>query len=262
MRAIKSPVSTQRCASILLLLMAPTTACSPDAGSDAARDAAPPPWAAREETGGDAGRSGTFTLSDGGEIPADRFASEVTSFSPGECAGFGLPAMPEVVLGPPVGAGGTQGSTDVVSLGRLGTIVLSFERNPIVDGAGADFVVFENAFYVGGNASSVYGEPAEVSVSDDGVIWKTFRCTTVAAPYDPTCAGIHPVFAGRTSGISPVDYPTCGGDAFNLADVGLARARFVRIHDIGSQTCDPDPKLRTTTNGFDLEACSSLKPGH
>ena len=54
--------------------------------------------------------------------------------------------MPDIVLGPPVGGGALAGSLDVVSLGFSGEIVLCFEPNAIVDGPGADFIVFENAF--------------------------------------------------------------------------------------------------------------------
>ena len=195
---------------------------------------------------------GGFPLPDGGVIAADRFVTGVVSFTPGDCAGFGATALPGIVEGPPVGAGSSAGSTDVVSLGVGGSIVLSFAPNAIVDGPGVDFVVFENAFYVGGNANVIYAEPAEVSVSDDGSTWQVYPCTATKAPYG-ACAGWHPVYSAPGDGISPVDYPTCGGDGFDLADLGVTHARYVRIRDMASETCPTDPSQKTNTLGFDLD---------
>ncbi len=197
--------------------------------------------------------AGNYPLPDGGGLRADRFVTSVVSFSPGDCAGFGVTSMPSVVEGPPEGGGSSQGSTDVVSLGRLGTIVLGFAPNAIVDGPGPDFVVFENAFWIAGNSNNVYAEPGEVSVSEDGVTWSTYPCTSLKPPYG-ACSGVHPVLSSTGSGISPIDFPACGGEAYDLADLGLKHARFVRIHDIGWQVCPTDPSKKMTTNGFDLDA--------
>jgi hypothetical protein len=116
--------------------------------------------------------------------------------------------MPEVALGPPVGGGCCQGSLDVVSLGNGGTIVVGFGGSAIVDGPGPDFVVFENAFET---ADTVFAEIASVEVSEDGMHWDAYPCTD--------------------AGPGPVDPSSSGGDAFDLADLGLARVRFVRITD-------------------------------
>ena len=115
---------------------------------------------------------GGFAGPDGSVLRADRFVTKVVSFTPGDCAGFGLPAMPGVVLGPPVGAGSAAGSLDVVSLGYSGEIVVSVDPNEIVNGPGVDFIVFENAFYAGGDPNKPTAELAEISVSDDGITWK------------------------------------------------------------------------------------------
>jgi hypothetical protein len=200
---------------------------------------------------------GGFLLPDGGVIAADRFVTGVVSFTPGDCAGFGATELPAIVEGPPVGAGTSQGSTDVVSLGVGGSIVLSFAPNGIVDGPGVDFVVFENAFYVGGNPNVIFAEPAEVSVSDDGASWHVYPCTATKAPYG-SCAGWHPVLSSPQDGISPVDYPACGGDGFDLADLGVTQARYVRIRDVGSETCPTDPSKKSNDLGFDLDAIAIL----
>jgi hypothetical protein len=215
-------------------------------------------------------------VTDGAPVPADApasgaaFVTGVVSFDPGECAGFNASALPGVVEGPPVGGGSDRGSTDVVSLGVGGSIVVSFAPDAIVDGPGPDFIVFENPFWVAGNSDDVYAEPGEVSVSDDGVTWQTFPCapapdpqsahgTGVAPPYG-ACAGWHVVWSSPTNGISPIDPAVAGGDAFDLADLGVTRARYVRIVDKTREAC-PETGPRPDTDGFDLDAVSIVHVG-
>lgn len=185
---------------------------------------------------------------------ADRFATRVVSFTPGACAGFGQAEMPAIVLGPPKGGGASKGSLDVVSLGKGGEIVLSFEPNAVIDGPGVDLIVFENAFYTGGDPNKPYVELAEVSVSEDGVTWATFPCTATAAPYGD-CAGWHPVLASGEGDISPLDPSRAGGDQYDLAAIGVKRARFVRIRDKTSQHCTSQGP---NTNGFDLDGIAAV----
>jgi hypothetical protein len=192
---------------------------------------------------------------DGGVIRADRFVTHVVSFSPGDCAGFGVPKMPGVVLGPPVGAGSLAGSLDVVSLGRLGEIVVSFEPNAIVDGPGPDLIVFENAFWAGGDPERPAADLGEISVSDDGVTWKAFACDPAAGgpPYGG-CAGWRPVYSTPSNGISPIDPAASGGEAYDLAGVGLAHARFVKVRDLGAGPSCPAAPPKPNNVGFDLDA--------
>jgi len=196
---------------------------------------------------------------------ASRFITGVVSFTPTGCTGFGQAAMPGIVEGPPVGGGTDHGSTDVVSLGSGGSIIVSFAPNAIVDGPGPDFIVFENAFWIGGNANNIYAEPAEVSVSDDGTTWTPFPCTPVidpaasdgtgvAPPYG-SCAGWQVVYSAPGNGISPVDPATAGGLALDLAAVGVTRARYVKIVDKTLEAC-PEAGPKPNTNGFDLDAIS------
>ncbi|MBX3229039.1 MAG: cell surface protein [Labilithrix sp.] len=188
--------------------------------------------------------SADASFEDGGvldDVPP--FITKVVSFTPGRCSGFGATQMPGIVMGPPKGAGTAAGSFDVVSLGKGGEIVVSLEPNAIVDGEGADFVVFENAFIAAGS-TEVFVEPGEVSVSDDGETWKTFPCTATQAPWG-ACAGSHPVMEDGT-----------GGDPYDLADVGLTRARFVRIVDkTVSGICNSQGP---NNYGFDLDAIQAL----
>lgn len=197
---------------------------------------------------------GGFAAPDGGVLRADRFATKVVSVTYGDCAGFGQSSMPDVVLGPPAGAGALAGSLDVVTLGTKGEIVLSVEPNEIVDGPGADFIVFENAFFAAGDPERPSAELGEVSVSDDGATWTTFPCSPGPGPVYGSCAGWRPVYSAPGNGISPVDPAVSGGEAFDLADVGLPRARFVRVRDLATVTCPSDPASRPTNAGFDLDA--------
>ncbi|MDB4937246.1 MAG: Cell surface protein [Labilithrix sp.] len=197
---------------------------------------------------------GGFEGPDGSVIRADRFVTKVVSATYGDCAGYGLTAMPGVVLGPPVGGGSLSGGLDVVSLGFKGEIVLGFEPNAIVDGPGVDFLVFENAFWAAGDPDHPAAELGDVSVSEDGVTWKTFPCTPGAGPTYGTCAGWHPVYSAPGNGISSIDPKEAGGDPYDLADLGVTTARFVRIRDLGTVDCPSNPGSKPTTVGFDLDA--------
>jgi hypothetical protein len=196
---------------------------------------------------------GGYEGPDGSVVRLDRFVTEVVSFTPGDCAGFGIPKMPSIVLGPPAGAGALAGSLDVVSLGFEGEIVLGFGSNAIVDGPGPDFIVFENAFYANGDPNVIAADLGEVSVSDDGTTWTAFPCAPGPTPPYGSCAGWHPVYSSPNNGISPLDPATAGGDAYDLADLGLTHARFVRIRDKGRTTCPASPP-KPTNAGFDLDA--------
>ncbi len=174
-------------------------------------------------------------------------ASCIESFEPGDGAGFGSDRYPDVIFGEPLGNGGTSGGTDVLSLGSGGEITIGFGGNAIVDGPGVDFIVFENPFILNGG-SAVFSELAEVSVSLDGQTWFTYSCLKDALP-PKGCAGYGPVFANGDLGFSSTDPATAGGDQFDLAELGVKEARFVRIRDLEGQGGAP-------TAGFDLDTVS------
>jgi len=147
-------------------------------------------------------------------------------FGTGQSFGQDSADFPANVLGPVAPTAGptapASSPDEVVSLGRGGWIVLGF-AGPIVDGPGPDFTVFENAFLFG--SGSVFDEWLTVEVSAGGQNWVPF-------PYDSvTGAGM----AGRTpTAAAPVDYGNpaeSGGDAFDLAAIGVDSARFVRLTD-------------------------------
>lgn len=183
------------------------------------------------------------------------FIAHVVAFTPGNNASFGQDKLPDIVKGPPKGAGACKGSLDAVSLGDSGEIIVEMGMT-IVDGPGPDFIVFENAFIAGcqGDESQVYAEPGEVSVSEDGESWHVFPCMETSFPYGQ-CAGWRAVFSNPDNDISPLDIDKAGGDAFDLADIGIERARFVRIRDMGSQKGGPP------SAGFDLDAIAVVNGG-
>ena len=209
------------------------------------------PQAATEGDGGACATGADVATLPDGRIVGGPYVSSVVSFTPGPGAGFGASAMPDVVRGPPQGAGDQRGGTDVVSLGRGGEIVLAFD-GAIVDQPGPDFTVFENPFIVAGTADRFWEELGEVSVSDDGTTWTTFPCAPSASASHPGCAGWNPVYANPADGLCALDPRVSGGDSFDLADVHVAHARFVRIRDLATQGLTPP------STGFDLDAVAVL----
>lgn len=215
----------------------------------------------------------------------DPYADAVVAYSIGSFGGFpGTNFLPGIVTGPPKGKGLFQGGLDVFSLGFGGSITLAFVDNVIVDQPGPDFAVFENAFLVFNPSTLLierpFADPGIVSVSQDGVDWHEFPCSLVVdAPHKifyPGCAGVYPVLSNAddpstphasipTQGtladligasVSPPPAPGGGGgDRFDLAQVGLAWARYVRIVDANVSTGDP---FGSTNAGFDLDAIAAI----
>lgn len=214
------------------------------------------------------------------ETGGDPYADAVTSTVIGASGGFNQAFLPDVVLGPPAGNGLFGGTLDVFSLGLEGEIVVAFDDNVIVDGPGVDFTVFENPFFETGLfeiIENLFSEAGSVGVSQDGITWFEFPCAGAMEdhPFYPGCAGVYPVLAdGETDERHP-SVPTAGppvesffgqaksdvvvpegsgGDSFDLADVGLPWARYVRIraadHVVGP--------FGTDNAGFDLDAVAAV----
>ena len=141
-------------------------------------------------------------------------------------------------------------SADVTELGDGGQITYTFPE-PIVAGtSGFDFAVFGNAF------ESTYEKLAYVEVSPDGQNWY------LMPNYD-----LNPSPVGTYGLTDPTDiqglagkYQLGYGVGFNLSEVGLASAEYVRIIDIigngtekdsnGDPIYDPYPM----DNGFNVDA--------
>jgi hypothetical protein len=214
-----------------------------------------------------------------GVRPVDCFPDEIVSWQAAEPdpeTRFGAAFLPGIVLGPPGDSLPVQGSTSVASLGHGGAVVVRFADVVIEDRPGPDFVVFENPFFVGFAPVSdqddyrIFAEPGMVEVSADGATWIPFPYDAVAladalgADIDPAqyaalrgLAGLTPTFTGNwTVPNDPLDFDPAGtggvsgagGDAFDLATVGLSEARWIRITDAGSQNGPAG-----AAEGFDLE---------
>ena len=227
-----------------------------------------------------ANRTATF------EALGDPYADALVSYRIGQFGGYPAPSfLPGIVLGPPRGSGLLQGGFDIFSLGFGGQMVLGFVDNVIVDGAGVDFTVFENAFLAENPATLTierpFADPGIVGVSQDGVVWHEFPCQLVTNPmsgvFYPGCAGVYPVLANASQPATPhasiaTEVPLAdliglssepppvpggaGGDSFDLADVGLAWARYVRIRDPAHATGDP---FGPTNAGFDVDAVAAVR---
>lgn len=187
---------------------------------------------------------------------ADPCLDEVVSYTAGQNGGYNQELLPNIVLGAPYGAGLSAGSLDVVSLGNGGSITLAFIDNRIVDGPGADFTVFENAFNSPG--LGVFTEVGIVAASQDGVNFVDF-------PHGQDLSGLAgrtPVYSNAdTNELDPRDPAVSGGDQFDLATIGLTSARYVRItdpaatiDDVGNHFPTPGPGK----SGFDLDAIVGL----
>ncbi|MBI2345446.1 MAG: hypothetical protein HYV03_00850 [Deltaproteobacteria bacterium] len=179
---------------------------------------------------------------------ADAYADLVTSFTKGSGGGFGLgPAGKEYenVLGPPTGGNLYVGSTDVLSLGCGGEIVIEMNDFWIADGPGADFIVFENPFYCLGTTKIGWPDIGAVGVSNDGVSFVEFTCTIKAAKNASGLCPYTPAHFPGCAGTQPVE-----GNAFDLANIKMTTARFVRIRDV---SCNGQTSQKA---GFDLDAIS------
>lgn len=174
-------------------------------------------------------------------------------FGTSQTVGQSPDVFPANVLGPvtaPVGPTVPAVSPEqVVSLGKSGFVVLGFEA-PIINGPGADFTVFENAFII--QSGGVFEEWLRVAVSPDGVNWFTF-------PYDSlTGAGL----AGRTptgaAGSNFGDTTQSGGDFFDLALLGLDTVQFVRLSD----ATDLQPPDRLSAEVDAVRALHQAAPSH
>ncbi len=181
----------------------------------------------------------------------DPWADEVVGFNPGVGAGFGQNYFPNNVLGPPDPNPSlseylaSNDPREILALGHGGEIILKFTDNYIVDGDGVDFTIFENVFLMYGT-DEPFIEAAIVSVSADGENWVTF-------PYDTATyaglAGVTPMYDNQ----NPTNPLVSGGDSFDLSDVGLDLAVYVKLTDLG------DIKQEGAFNDhFDLDAIVAI----
>lgn len=183
---------------------------------------------------------------------------------------------PEYALGPVTGD-----NFDVVSLGDMtaaqiangdppGRITLHFPK-PIRNFSGADFVVFENGFVslynIGGTGiGGVVAELARVEVSADGVTFHAFPSTSLTATAVGGYGSINPTQVNNLAGKHVNAYGVSWGTPFDLAQVGLSEASYVRLIDVPGNGSFTDSAGRPIydgwrtfgSGGFDLEAMGAI----
>ena len=257
----------RRCLALaLLLLVGPLAACNPapvapedasstDATATTSADATATTSAtlnADTSGGDDLDRDPVAFNCKPGAAPSDAFIDCVESFTPRD-ATFGQDRFPEVVYGPPLPGAPNTGSLDVLSLGCGGEITLYFDEPALVDGPGPDFVVFENPIPLG---DATFAEPARVLVSADGREWHAFPCDPVGDATLRGCAGVGLVHPD----VDPRDPDLAGGDAFDLAELGLDAARYVRLIDVSVEHFGGRMWCSGGGGGFDLDAIALVHP--
>ncbi len=159
-------------------------------------------------------------------------------------------------LGPAEGQSGS-----IVSLGRSGTLTLTFD-DPIRDGLGFDFAVFENSF------SDTFLELGYVEVSSDGVNFVRFESDSRSDSAVPAFGSIDPTnlnnLAGKYRGGfgTPFDLQELRGSA-GLDVTAITHVKLVDIFGDGSSLDgqgDPiyDPTPTVSSAGLDVDGVAVL----
>jgi len=164
-----------------------------------------------------------------------------------------------------------KADAQVISLGDAGEAIYFFE-NPIVNGMGYDFAIFENGFRDPLDSNLAYLELAQVEVSNDGVNYYSFAsyCTNDT---NIQIAGVGEYMDARHLHNLAGKYIAGYGTPFDLEELNfilgldIDNIRFIKIKDVvGSiheKNCtrdfdqhkinDPYPSP-FPTGGFDLDA--------
>ena len=190
-------------------------------------------------------------------VTGDPYADAAVLVQPLTPGGWGSAYTPANVTGPPDGRdtfSPAAAESEVMSLHALagspsddlrakgGSIVLAFTNNIVELGPGADFTVFENVLFVGGNPNQRFMEPAIVEIALFEGEWRRFPVevspgeggtVNLSDPFYYTAG-----FAGRnaTTGDDPTNPAASGGDSFDVDTLrvpGLSWIRFIRIQSTG-----------------------------
>jgi hypothetical protein len=173
-----------------------------------------------------------------------------------------------VIHGEPADATGRAGDGRVVSLGDGGNATLYFNE-PVTDGQGPDFAVFENAF------TDSFLELAFVEVSSDGINFFRFDAVSLT----PTDEQVGPYGSLDARNINNLagKYRSGYGTPFDLEELGepagldIAAIHWIRIVDVigildekagskdaqGNMINDPWP-TPFASGGFDLDAAGVI----
>jgi hypothetical protein len=202
-----------------------------------------------------------IVLSLTGSLLASPFASEIVSFTQGPGAAVGYNKADTILGQPPVGddwgtfnsTAAPYSSTDVLALGNGGSVTIKFDHAVINNSSdveyGVDFIVLGNSFFgqdpwPTGPIYTLYGEPAVVEVSQDGINYYAIAGVYADDVYPyigdaskfvhATPAGIG--FLGRTPAQVEADYAGgCGGAQIDISKAVGANfdwIQYVRVTDI------------------------------
>jgi hypothetical protein len=175
-------------------------------------------------------------------------------FTPGEGqnAGQSSEYFPNNIFGLPFSAATdiipASTPSDLCSIGFGGEIIVGFKGKVLIDGNGPDFTIFENVMK-NDLTSRYFVEPAIVSVSYDGINYIEFPFDTLTLE---GCAGTKPTYGAQ----NPFDPSISGGNSFDLATIGIAKIKYIKIKDFSQYIyAHPEhPFYDPTLSGFDLDA--------
>lgn len=179
------------------------------------------------------------------------------------------PSLGFVSFGNPQDATGPAGLNGVVSLGDGGTAILTFEQ-PITNGTGADFAIFENAF------NDFFLELAFVEVSSDGINFARFPAVSLTQNHtqidgfgtlDATkihnLAGKYRANYGVPFDLDDINHPLVNTNQIThvkIIDViGCIQPPYATYDSQGNIINDPFP-TPYPTGGFDLDAVGVIYP--
>ncbi len=188
---------------------------------------------------------------------------------------IGVPSSGYASLGDSTAALGAPDG-NVVSLGDSGVAVLRFAQ-PITNGPGTDFAVFENGFANGANPEEAFLELAFVEVSSDGVNFTRFPATSLTQETQQLSPSAPPSYTNaRQINNLAGKYIANWGTPFDLEELAgtpgldISRITHVRVVDAigsigaegsrdagGRKVNDPFPSP-FPSSGFDLDAVGVL----
>lgn len=181
-------------------------------------------------------------------------------------------SLGKATLGMDAGAVG-MANNDIVSLGDSGVAVVTF-NNYIYNGAGPDFVVFENGFANPNNAEESFMELAFVEVSSDGINYTRFPASCYTDTTQVPVAGVY-TNARKINNLAG-KYIVNYGTPFDLQELAgtpgldIDNISHIRIVDVvgdlgahasydkdGRRINDPYPTA-IASSGFDLDAVGAM----
>lgn len=179
------------------------------------------------------GGSSSGSCTDGTSLASGVYLADTITSSPAH-TGSGFKDANKAINGI-CGGGNTSGGVDVFSLDATGTgatLVLEWQSKRITNGAGIDFTVFENSFYINGNSTTRFMDLTLVEVSIDNTNYCGFAPNYTNVP--ETTYSNNPAtwsnFAGKTpvllnqktnnlSATDSFDNSKSGGDSYDLANL-------------------------------------------